>query len=141
MEIAIPLVVLAGSYIIANDDKKKKQNEGFVSDQPNKLKKPTDVSVHDNTTFVSYNKNSKQPYSTLSSKTSHDWSDKNEKLQQHDSMHVQSYPNSNCTTDQYFVDSSTKVRLSNKSPSVSANGGGQTMSLTGGKIDPDNFEL
>ena len=140
MEIAIPLVVLAGSYIIANDDKKKKQNEGFVSGTSNKLIKPTDVSVHDNTTSMSYNNNSKLNTSTLSSKTSHDWSVKNEKLQPNDSMHVQSYPNSNCTTDQYFVDSSTKVRLSNKSPSVSANGGGQAMSLTGGKIDPDNFD-
>ncbi len=144
MEIAIPLVVLAGTYIIANDDKK----------QGNKIKEGIDSTLKTSasTPTSSMQTSSQQNNSSDSSQTTDkneigggrlnkptNWPTQSKNIMPNEIYANNTYTNSNQTTDAYFIDAQRKIQQFNPPGSV-ANSSSPQMSLTGNVIDTNSFK-
>ena len=125
MELAIPLVVLAGTYIIANDEKKNAHRiqENFdTKTQQEETSSPT-----------------KDYQTETPSSLPVNWPKQNPEIKNTDEKSINKYQNSNQTTDPYFINTVDKVNQFNPPGSVS-NSATPQVSLTGDMIDTQTFK-
>ena len=138
MEIAIPLVVLAGTYIIANDDKKRNHNvrEGIDDTLTSTDTQSASESI-DFTKSIQPTAKVTMLGGTLEKPSN--WPVSNPEIKPTDIYSTNTYKNPNQTTDAYFQNASGKIQQFNPPGSV-ANSATPQISLTGDMIDASAFK-